>query len=499
MPINPDITTIPDSPSSLYAYFARSAPYVSMLMGDEMTVDGRIWNQMYQGRIKTYDPNGKGFSRRQIRLEHRRDNHRFTQDWQAYKRGCGPQEFTKHVVGKPGYSDTWSYMMHLWHQTPAFNVKSIVAESMNLPEQINNLFRYIENDKRDTYDEYYRHMHFIFAERHWLPRKQAGGSTYRFDYGNAGGEFTAPWRFAPQEEGCLQDSEFIYVSPDAVDVVTDITSMTPKAVRKLQQAEAYSTSDGAYKRVKLIASDVSAEQVLTADDFFLDTLKRRSLGAEADAVILYKSLQAKEKIGDLMEFQVDNRIMRYRDTGETTDAGEFILQRVDQFLQINTNADKGIKTIENPDWQDPSVAAFEIWAVDKGPIYNPMRPNWPTNLGHGMDFGQYPYAMWKWYNVQNMEENQDREWGYFGLKDDLMSESMPEAATASLVLVRRQPENLGFEDITAPLVDPSYTQAVEKTRCADVQFVCAPPACAPTQDGFSYEYPSVSPSCPSCL
>lgn len=498
MPLD-DILHAPASPDALNAYYLKTAPMTELLIAkDQLTTDGRIYNNMYAGKVKSYDPAGKSMQRRSVRLETRRSNQRYSNDWENWKRGCGPQEWTTKTLGRPGASETWSYVQHLSYDTPAYNLKQIVAEALDLPAQLEQDMIYRENVRRDIYDEYYRNFHLTMSERHWMAWKDAAGK-FHFDDKIGGGSFEQPWRFARDTDGCLSNMDKIFVSDNATNSILKLSFLTPKAVRQITRTYAANDPSGAYKKVTLITSDIAPEQIMSSDDYFMDTLKRRDLGPGATDAIVFHALSQQRQIGSLMDFKVDQQIPRYRSTGVTNDAGEFELERVNQYIDIQTNSDMGVRTIENPDWQNPLVAAYELYVVANETVFTPYRPNWPEVLAGNMQFGPSNFARWEWFNIANMEYNRRRETGFFGLEDDLMAVSKPEARSASVILVRRMHEDYGLEDIAGTLVAPQYTSAEPETTCADVQFKCAPPSCTPTQPGFGYAFGDESPSCPNCL
>lgn len=496
-----DYVSVPKTPDELNAYYLQAAPVVDFIANELMTPDDRIWNQMYNGKVTSYDPAGKGITRRSVTLEHRRDNVTFSTDWEMWKRGCSPQQWNQNTVGRPGTSESWSYLMHMEKQSHMYHLKTVVAQSLNLAKQIEQDIVYLEDHRRDTYAEYFRNFHVTFAGQRWMAWKDSTGG-YHFDRRVGASLTAAPWRFGTVEDGCLNTTDRIYVNDAATNAITKVAGFTPKCAKKLQQHYVSTQRNGQFNKVRLITSDVAPTEILEVDDRLLAALSQRSLGQAADSALLYQSLSRTRSIGDLMDFQVDPRVLRYRDTGETDPTtGEFILERVPQFLDINTGSgDQGLRSEENPDWHNPRVAAFEIYVVDSGPIYTPMRPNWPTTIGGGTSFGNRPFAQWTWYNVQDNGLNRDREWGYFALADDMMAEKDSGARNAGVVLVRRRPEDLGLEDIAATLLDPSFENEDSLISCATVQPVCAPPAgCPPTQPGFSYGHGTPPPNCPSCF
>jgi hypothetical protein len=494
------LVTAPRTPEELSAYYHKAAPMVDMIMAEKLSPDDRIYNAMYNGRVTTYDPAGKGISRRTIELEHKRTNATFSTDWQMWKRGCGPQQWDQQAVGRPNTSDRWSYLMHLSKVSGIYHLPTIITESLNLPKQLEADMLFLEDFRRDTYAEYFRNFHATFAGRRWMHWKDAAGA-YHFDQNVGGGSRVAPWRFGTSDDGCLNTTDKIFINDAATDAVTKVLAFTPPCARKIQSRHMSDQRNGAFQKVRLITSDVAPTEIFEADDVLVETLKRRDLGQGIDGAVLWQALDMKRKMGDLLEFAVDLRILRYKSTGETNDAGEFELVRVPQFLdELTGSGDHGTATDINPDWENPLVAAFEVYVVDKGPIFDPMRPIFDTNLGHGMTFGPRPYASWNWYNVQDGSANRNREFGYFAMDDDMMAQATAAAKTASVILVRRRPDDFNSEDISAALVESSYTDATSEISCATLQPFCAPPGdCPPVQDGFAYGYGEASPSCPNCM
>lgn len=489
---------VPHTPEGLNAYYHKIAPIVDMVIGELLTPDDNVYNKMYNPRVKSFNPAGKGMQRRTIQLEHGRTNPRFSTDWEIWKRGCGPQQWTQKEVGRPSTSDYWMYALHMDKNTHFYNLKTILAESLDLPMQLEADMLYLEDVRRDTYAEYFRAMHLVTAGRHWMPWKDASNN-FHFDYRIGAGSFAAPWRFGTVFDGCMQDVDNIFVSPDAVDAITKVAEFTPKCARKIQQVTASHQRSGAYKKVNLIVSDTAPQDIFSADDVLIETLKRRSLGGDVDNTLLWNTLDMTKKLGDLLTFDIDRRILRYKDSGETNDAGEFRLDRVDQFLDVNTGSgDMGVRSEENPDWENPLVAAFELYVVDSGPIFTPMRAAWPDSLGNGMSFPQRPSARWNWYNVQDNGVNLRNDWGFFNMQDDMMAKRDMGWQTAGVILVRRKTEDLGIEGVSASLISAQYENQDSERDCATVQPVCNP-TCPPTQPGFGYSYSQTSPSCPSCF
>lgn len=494
-----EFVSAPRTPADLNVFYHRAAPLVEMIMADRLTPDDRIYNQMYQGRVSTYDPAGKGISRRTIELTHKRANPTFSTDWQMWKRGCGPQQFEQQAVGRPSTSDRWSYLMHLSKVSGIYHLPTIVSESLNITKQLEQDMLYLEDFRRDTYAEYFRNFHVTFAGRRWMHWKDASGA-YHFDKTIGGGSFAAPWRFGTSDDGCLNTTDKIYINDAATNAVTKVLAFTPPCARKIQSRHMSDQRNGAFSKVRLITSDVAPTEIFSADDVVVEALKRRDLGQGIDGAVLWGALDMKRKMGDLLDFSVDLRILRYKSTGETSDSGEFELERVPQFLdELTGSGDHGTESDINPDWENPLVAAFELYVVDKGPIFDPMRPIFPTSLG-GMNFGPRPYASWEWYNIQDAGANRKREFGYFAMDDDMMAQATAGAKTASVILVRRRPDDFNSEDISQALVAASYENATSETTCAALQPFCAPPGnCPPVQDGFAYGYGQTPPSCPNCM
>lgn len=486
---------VPCDPQGLSNFYLKASTQLH-LMDSLKELNDPVWMAKYRGSVSS-TPLTAGLEKRSIFLENRQHNSRFSSDWELWHKGCDPQQFKEGVIGRTGTREKFSHMLHMAKKTDWYHLETILTKSLNLPRQLAKDMEYLERTRRNIYDEYFRSLHFANSDRHWIGVYNAANQAQQYVAHRTPGSFPAgsngmPWRWGTDADGCISATDRIYLDPSITDI-NWVMPMTDVWLRKLQLEHAADVRRYDVSPVRVITDTVSADQIGQTYAESYQNFLIQQMGPDLNR-LKNKSLSVDNSITNFVDYEIDPLPWRgYHDPALTSGAGELCIVRIDPFIDVSEDTLTGVRSEQNPDYDDPTKAAFQIDVPWTGETYTPYRASIPDQVGKVRNHPQ-TYAQWQWINNKDMELNKLGNKGFFFMQDNMLAEPNSRSYIAGLGLHRRRTEDLTNLLETAALSLPTLRPQADDTTCDDVQWKNDDP-----NAGCNGTTPKVGGSCTNCI